>query len=119
MRSKRAPSPPPEDVAPIRRELARLTDQVEALREMLAELIRAQAPAEELLDQAEAAALLRVCSKTLSSMVRREGLPCVKVGQQNRYRRADLLAWLEERAARPRAQGARHGETLRLASGGK
>jgi len=53
----------------------------------------------ELLDDKSAAALLDVTPGTLSvwRSTGRYALPFLKVGRKVRYRRADLLAWLDER----------------------
>lgn len=53
----------------------------------------------ELLDEREAAGVLDVSPGTLSvwRCTGRYNLPFVKVGRKVRYRRADLMAWLEER----------------------
>ena len=53
----------------------------------------------DLLDPDAAAALLDVTPGTLSvwRSTGRYALPYVKVGRKVRYRRADLLAWLESR----------------------
>lgn len=59
----------------------------------------------DLLNEQEAAQLLDVAPGTLSvwRSVGRYRLPYVKVGRSVRYRRADLLAWLD---ARVRQSGA-------------
>jgi excisionase family DNA binding protein len=53
----------------------------------------------DLLDCEAAAELLDVTSGTLSvwRTTGRYGLPFVKIGRKVRYRRADLLAWIERR----------------------
>lgn len=64
--------------------------------ENLAALLKAGA---DLLDDKAAAALLDVSPGTLSvwRSTGRYALPFLKVGRKVRYRRADLLAWLESR----------------------
>lgn len=59
----------------------------------------------ELLDERAAAAVLDVAPGTLSvwRSTGRYNLPFLKVGRKVRYRRGDLLAWLE---ARTRETGA-------------
>ena len=56
----------------------------------------------ELLDDKAAAALLDVTPGTLSvwRSTGRYALPFLKVGRKVRYRRVDLLAWLERVVAR-------------------
>jgi predicted site-specific integrase-resolvase len=53
----------------------------------------------DLLDEQAAAALLTVAPGTLGvwRSTGRYNLPFLKVGRMVRYRRADLLAWLEKR----------------------
>lgn len=53
----------------------------------------------ELLDDRAAAALLDVSPGTLSvwRSTGRYALPFLKIGRKVRYRRADLLVWLEKR----------------------
>lgn len=53
----------------------------------------------DLLDEQAAAALLTVAPGTLSvwRSVGRYNLPFIKIGRKVRYRRADLIAWLEKR----------------------
>lgn len=53
----------------------------------------------DLLDEKAAAELLTVSPGTLSvwRSTGRYNLPFLKVGRKVRYRRADLLAWLEKR----------------------
>lgn len=68
-----------------------------------AEMIRATEP--ELLDEKTAAELLTVTPGTLSvwRSTGRYQIPFVKIGRCVRYRRPDLLAWMESRT---RASGA-------------
>ena len=56
-------------------------------------------PSGELLDDNAAAAVLDVAPGTLSvwRSTGRYALPFLKVGRKVRYRRADLLAWLDKR----------------------
>ena len=63
------------------------------------------APGADLLDEKAAAAVLDVTPGTLSvwRSSGRYALPFVKIGRKVRYRRADLMAWLDSRT---RATGA-------------
>jgi len=56
-----------------------------------------------LLNEVEAAALLGIKASTLPvwRCTRRYDLPWIKVGRLVRYRRADVLAFLESRTIRP------------------
>ena len=62
----------------------------------LQEIVQAS---KELMDDKAAAAVLDVTPGTLSvwRSTGRYALPFVKVGRNVRYRRSDLLAWLEKR----------------------
>ena len=53
----------------------------------------------DLLDEQAAAALLTVAPGTLGvwRSTGRYNLPFIKIGRNVRYRRADLIAWLEKR----------------------
>jgi excisionase family DNA binding protein len=59
----------------------------------------------ELLSPDQAAATIDVTSGTLSvwRSTGRYGIPFIKIGRKVRYRKSDLLAWLESRT---RASGA-------------
>jgi len=59
----------------------------------------------ELLSADQAAATIDVTSGTLSvwRSTGRYGIPFIKIGRKVRYRKSDLLAWLESRT---RASGA-------------
>ena len=65
----------------------------------ISEIVRLTAKLNELLDENQAAALLTVTPGTLSvwRSTGRYNLPFVKVGRNVRYRRCDLVAWLEAR----------------------
>jgi excisionase family DNA binding protein len=59
---------------------------------------RAEEVADEVLTRAEVAKLLKVCPKTVSRLVREEGLPAASVlKNEYRFRRLAVLAWLEAR----------------------
>lgn len=64
-----------------------------------AEIVRLTAKQNELLDENQAAELLTVTPGTLSvwRSTGRYNLPFVKVGRKVRYRRSDLVAWLDTR----------------------
>ena len=61
----------------------------------------------ELLTPAEAADLLRTTEATLAvwRSTGRHGIPFVKLGRAVRYRRADLLAWLDARSSTSTCEG--------------
>lgn len=52
------------------------------------------------LDEREAAALIGICQKTLSNYRKNpaEKVPFFRVGRRVKYLRAELIAWMRERA---------------------
>jgi len=59
---------------------------------------------ESLLSEIHAAELLGVSSRTLQAWrSRNEGPPFVRMGRAVRYRRQDLLAWIEQNTVAPRS----------------
>jgi len=82
-------------------ELRALRSEVLGLRDLLTGGAPAGAAAQdEVLTRSQAAKLLRVCSESVSKLVRDEGLPCKRVGKEYRFRRSEMLAWLAARGAR-------------------
>jgi excisionase family DNA binding protein len=51
---------------------------------------------EQFLSTKELMALLRVSRSTISRLLE-EGLPCLKVGGQNRFLKEEVIEWLKER----------------------
>ncbi|MGC4088431.1 MAG: helix-turn-helix domain-containing protein [Polyangiaceae bacterium] len=64
----------------------------------------------EYLDSAMVAKLLRVTKPTVVAMVKRQGLPGLPVGKQWRFRRADVLAWIERQKSDPVLMGVARSE---------
>jgi excisionase family DNA binding protein len=62
----------------------------------------------------EVAAMLGVKRSTVPTLCARDGLPHAKVARAYRFKRADVLAWLEDRASKPRGHSRQHGATLAL-----
>jgi hypothetical protein len=69
-----------------------------AVSEALAE--KSQEVAPELLDRISAARALRVGTSTLDRL-RREGLPCIMIGESPRFERAACIAWLRQHHGQP------------------
>ena len=67
----------------------------------------------DFIDTADVAKLLGVSTKSVSKYVRSEGLPAVKAGAHYRFKRADVVAWLERRAVTAGAHVTKHVEKLR------
>src|SRR5207247_9575878 len=65
------------------------------------ERLRTMASDSELLDIAQAAALLRVSEASLRRWTNRGRLPCLRIGgrRERRFRRTDLMAFLEPDAS--------------------
>ena len=55
-----------------------------------------QRSGEELMTVPEVAAFLRLTPKGVYSLVERRKIPFVKVSNRVRFRRADVISWLEE-----------------------
>jgi len=62
----------------------------------VAELLRDPSQGERLDDDAGMRQVLRCSQPVLRALVEK-GLPCVRVGEMRRYRRATVFAWLESR----------------------
>lgn len=82
-------------------ELRAMRSEVMRLGDLLTGRVPAGAAAQdEVLTRSQAAKLLRVCSESVSKLVRDEGLPCKRVGKEYRFLRSEMLAWLAARGAR-------------------
>jgi len=84
------------------------------LRDMLTEAVRAalDAKADDWIGPDEVAAMLGVARSTVPSLVARDGLPAARVARGYRFRRKEVVAWLEERIARPGGHARKHGAKL-------
>jgi excisionase family DNA binding protein len=79
-----------------------MTDfNVDALADAIAERLGNGSPA-PLLDAKQAAALLNVPASWLLAEARAGRVPSVQLGKYRRFKRDDLLAWLDCRASGPR-----------------
>lgn len=86
---------------------------VEALVERVVErLLAERAETAEYLDAEQAAALLGISRRSLPQLVRRDALPVHRVGRLYRFRRDEVVAWLERRAEEPGAHASRHRRRL-------
>ena len=56
-------------------------------------------PEKLLVSPREAARLLSICEKTLWTITKRDGVPCVRIGRAVRYSPADLRSWIERSTA--------------------
>lgn len=67
---------------------------------MAAETVQTESSTKEYLNQDEAAELIGVSSETLCvwRCQKRYGLKYYKIGRLIRYKRSDVLAWMESRA---------------------
>lgn len=98
---------PPRSLPDLTEGLRRLLEDV-VRRVVREELARTPTLAEEFLDAEEVAKLLRVRTRTVPQLVRRDGLPCRRAGRRLLFRREEVIRWLDERAARPGAHASRH-----------
>ncbi len=86
---------------------------VEALVEHVVDrLLAERAATPEYVDAEQTAALLGVSRRSLPQLVRRDGLPVHRVGRLYRFRRDEVVAWLERRADEPGAHVGRHRRRL-------
>lgn len=76
-------------------------------------------PSSEWMSASECADMLGVARSSLPKMVTREKLPGVRLGRGFRFRRADVVAWLEARATKPRGHTRKHRGTLLRFQGGR
>lgn len=81
------------------------------------ELANHRDPGRDVLTTDRVAEMLNVHPKTVAKLVTRDGLPAHRLGREYRFNRTEVLDWLEARSAEPGTHAARHGETLRKASG--
>src|SRR5262245_34883871 len=86
-------------------------------RDLIRGVLREELHQSETIDQefltAEGVAeLLDVHPKTVAKLVTREQLPARRIGRSYRFRRTEVLAWLEQRAVRPGARLSQHTATL-------
>ena len=82
-------------------ELRAMRSELSRLQGWLAEQMQgAGVPVQdEVLTRSQAAKLLRVCSESVTKLVRDEGLPCLRVGKEYRFLRSKVVSWLAARAA--------------------
>lgn len=73
----------------------------------------------EWLDQGEVAVLLGVARSSVPTLCQRDALPHTRIGRVYRFKKADVVAWLEQRATEPGRHGGKHGRTLRALKGGR
>ncbi len=77
-------------------------DDARALAEELAPLLAPAIP--PLLDSIEAGELLNVPPTWLEAEARAKRVPSLKLGKYRRFRRDDLLAWVDGRIVGPKAR---------------
>lgn len=64
-------------------------------------------PTDEVLTIKEVSAFLKVTERTIYSLLADQAIPAFKVGGQWRFRRSDLVKWMETRTLRPAFKGAK------------
>lgn len=93
-------------------------DEIRAIvREEIAQA-RPVEPPPDVLTREEVAAMLRVSPVMVTRYATRDGLRGSRIGALWRFRRADVLAWLDDRAAAKGAHVERIGAKLRAVKGG-
>lgn len=90
----------------------------EELRAIVSEAVR-EALADRLLSTSEVAEILGVSVNAVGQMVRRDGLPSVRLpgAKQHRFRREDLREWLELQVSADATHKERRREQLRRLDG--
>lgn len=63
-------------------------------------LAKREQPESDILTREQAAALLQVHPKMVTRYVREKGLPGVKLGRDWRFKRAELVRWVEQQGGR-------------------
>jgi excisionase family DNA binding protein len=71
-------------------------EEVEKLLERTWERLIRQQSEKEVLTLEEAAALLDLHPKVVTRYIREKSLPAHKIGPEYRFRRSELLAWLDQ-----------------------
>lgn len=71
----------------------------------------------EVLTREQTAGLLQTSPATVTRYVNKDGLPALKVGSEWRFKRSEVLTWLESRAVKRGAHTARAGKKLQAAKG--
>ena len=78
-----------------------VTLTVDELRALVREAVRDEVSRtteeSEILTRDDAAALLQVHPVMVTRYVRKEGLPAIPLGREWRFRRSEILAWLDAR----------------------
>ena len=66
------------------------------------------ADAPEYLTLDQVGELLQACPRTVKNWTKQRGLPFLRVGAEWRFRRTDLMTWLDQQAATPGAHASKH-----------
>lgn len=94
-----------------------VTLTIDDFRSLVREVIRGElaslaGEAHDVMTRDEAAAMLKVHPKVLVTYVKRFNLPAKRLGREWRFRRSELLRWLEQHAEQPQPR-------LRAVKGGR
>lgn len=116
---KRAPLSPPAPIttAVTTRASALIVIDRDELVAIIREAVRQEltgTPAIEskYLDAEELAKLLGVARSSIPQLVKREGLPTIRLGRLYRFRRNEVIEWLEARASRSGTHVTKHVSSL-------
>ncbi len=90
----------PLDVTPQRRLVVLEEDELERIVADAAEAgarraLDAREPSSEFLDAVGAGAVLGIGARAVQKLAHREGFPAHHIGRSLRFKRSDLLAWME------------------------
>jgi excisionase family DNA binding protein len=96
-----------------------VTLTVEQLRSLIREEVRGELgntnASSTYMTVDQVAELLQVNARTVRNWVRSEGLPAMRVGAEYRFRRENVVTWLEDRATKPGAHTTKHVKRLQRA----
>jgi excisionase family DNA binding protein len=87
-------------------------DELEQLVERAVTRAVGQRPDSDVLTRDEVAQLLQIHPRVVVTYVRTRGMPGKQVGRSWRFRRSEVLAWLEEQAVRPGAPTSKYAEKI-------
>lgn len=107
---RRAMLPPAQELARV--VVVDLAELVAVVREAVRSELTATPEHAPYLDAAQLAELLGVARSTIPQLVKREGLPVIRLGRAYRFRRSEVVTWLEARASRSGTHVTRHLSSL-------
>lgn len=105
------------------RDLA-MTLSVAELKELFRQVVREESAIRgaeaqrEILTREQVAELIQVSPQVVTRYHKNEGLPGQKIGNEWRFRRSEIMAWMESRGTRHGAHSEKHGAKIKTAKEG-